>query len=92
MATLQTTRLGYATGTSPRGLPWESLATRIRAFFRKRFQDHRAWPVITRLEATAMSDHELRDIGLRRADVESGLHSEALTVYALAEVARFDHF
>ncbi len=71
---------------------WRSLATRITAFIRKRIDEHRARPVVTRLDAMAMSDHELRDIGLRRADVEPGWHSEAPAIHALTEFARFDHF
>ena len=93
MATLSTTRFSnrhaassaYGLEVVVRHATWSWLPTRVAAFIERCIDAYRARRAVTCLDATAMSDRELRDIGLRRTDVEYGSRWDALT-----EIARFD--
>jgi uncharacterized protein YjiS (DUF1127 family) len=80
----------YALTFAPRPSGGRSLGARIAALIRRHVDEYRARRAVTRLEVMTMSDRELRDIGLRRADVEPGW--ESFSAYAFTEAARFDRF
>ena len=92
MATLPITRTSGPTDTpasaletAVRRLAWRRLGTRIAAYIRKHLHKEHAWR--GRLELEAMTDHELRDIGLCRMDVLGLSRAE---VRFPIEIAGFD--
>jgi uncharacterized protein YjiS (DUF1127 family) len=60
----------------------------VAAFILERMEEWRARPASTRLEE--MSDHELRDIGLRRTDVVFGRHWRPQSPLEAAEPGGFE--
>jgi uncharacterized protein YjiS (DUF1127 family) len=79
----------YPIASAARGSASMSLGARVAAFIRRRIQEH-SFRTDSRIETMAMSDHELRDIGLRRTDLVAGLRAEIPSAYTLMELARFD--
>jgi uncharacterized protein YjiS (DUF1127 family) len=63
---------------------WSALGTRIATFFRKFVDQRRDQRRCGDLES--MSDRDLRDIGLRRTDIEFALHGKGPSL----DLARFD--
>src|SRR5262245_17511223 len=83
-ATCRTPTATYGiAGTTRRGA-WRSLGARIAGFIQKLIDEHRARHDLGTLES--LSDRDLRDIGLRRGDIEFELRRD---YSSLAEILRF---
>jgi uncharacterized protein YjiS (DUF1127 family) len=96
METLLTTRSSSARlraapdtfGVVARTFGWTALRARVAAFIRKAIEQRRAQRGLAGIEM--MSDRELRDIGMRRTDVDFGMRCELRPPLMLAEHALFE--
>jgi uncharacterized protein YjiS (DUF1127 family) len=74
----------YAREPDERHNAWRALGTRIATFLRKLIGERRDQRGCGDLES--MSDRDLRDIGLRRTDIEFALHGKRPSL----DLVRFD--